>query len=172
MHNYGSQSLMVGFNDVIDQKIINFANSFIPFDCQKDPENNQGIVTEPHVSLLTDIKDAVLLPATVTSIKTFPAFKINFGSISFFKNDNVDVIKIEIESPELTQLHYLVKNLIPNSYRFDEYNAHCTLAFVKPNSCDFILQNSNYFRGMSHTVEWIEFNSAMGVSHSIKINQK
>lgn len=163
---------MIGFNQTINNKIIQFANSVIPFDCQKDPENNQGIVTDPHISLLTDIHSVFPQTELMDIIKKIPAFKINFGAISFFKNDNVDVIKIEVESEQLSTIHYNLKSIIPNSYKFDEYNAHCTLAFVKPNSCDSILKYSNFFRGMSLDVEWINFNSAMGISHSIKINQK
>lgn len=172
MNNYGSQSLMICFNDAIDAQIINFARNNIPVEYQADPANNQGIVSEPHISLLTDIE--ILYPQTdlTNVIKKIPSFKVNFGPISFFKNGKMDVAKIDIESPQLNEIHYNLRTLIPNHYKFDEYHPHCTLAFVKPDSCDFLLQNSNYFRGMSFQVEWINFNSSMGVSYSIKINQK
>lgn len=171
MNNYGSSSLMIKFNKLIDSKIIGFANAHIPVEFLKDPNNNKGVVDDPHVSLLTDLEIAFPESSLRAILEKVPAFKINFGAISFFKNDDVDVIKIEIESKELNALHYQLKSLIPNHYKFDEYNAHCTLAFVQPNTCDFILQQANYFQGMNFTVDWINYNSAMGVSHTIKINK-
>jgi hypothetical protein len=172
MNNYGSQSLMIRFNEIINDKIISFAHSIIPEDLQKDPSNNQGIVIDPHISLLTDIEILYPHQDLLETIKKIPSFSINFGAISFFKNADVDVIKVDIESDQLNEIHYNLKSLIPNHYKFDEYHPHCTLAFVKPNSCDFILKSSNYFRGMNFNVDWINFNSAMGITHSIKINQK
>ena len=172
MQNYGSQSLMIGFNSVINSQIINFANMHIPHECQNDPDAGSGIVTHPHISLLTDIELVFPQSDLTNIIKKIPSFKVEFGALSFFKNDKVDVIKIDIISQPLLDIHYELKSIIPNHYKFDEYHPHCTLAFVKPNSCDFILQHSNYFRGMTLVVEWINFNSARGLSHSIKINQK
>lgn len=172
MNNYGWSSLMIRFNKAIDEQIINFANSVIPADCQNDPENGSGIVTEPHISLLTDLEITFPDSELRKIISQIPEFRVEFGPISFFRNGKVDVAKIDIVSDQLDEIHYHLKSMIPNHYKFDEYHPHCTLAFVKPGSCDSILNQANYFRGMCYDVDWINYNSAKGVAHSIKINQK
>lgn len=171
MNNYGATSLLIGFNKTINNTIISFAQAHIPPELQKDPDNSQGIVTEPHISLLTDIDDAFLDFEIKKIIEKIPSFKITFGEISFFKNDDVDVIKIDIESGPLHDIHYNIRSMIPNHYKFEEYNPHCTLAFVKPNTCDNILTHKSFFRGINFTVQTINFNSAKGVSFPIKINR-
>lgn len=171
MNNYGATSLMIGFNPIINQKIISFARDNIPYDAQENPNDGKGIVTDPHISLLTDIDLTFPDVKLKKVIQEIPAFKINFGDISFFKN-NSDVIKIDILSEQLDEIHYNLRKLIPNNYKFDEYKPHCTLAFVKKDSCDDILKLKSYFRGMNFTVEAINFNSQKGVSFPIKINRK
>lgn len=172
MKNYGWSSLMIKFNETINNQIISFANQVIPIEYQSDPENGSGIVTDPHISLITDLEITYPEHKIREIIKNVPSFKVVFGTISFFRNDTVDVAKIDIESDQLNEIHYHLKELIPNHYKFDEYHPHCTLAFVKPGTCDFILQQSNYFRGINFQVDWINYNSAKGVTYPIKINQK
>lgn len=172
MKNYTWSSLMIGFNKTINECIIDFARKNIPAECENDPEKGSGIVTEPHISILTDIELTYPMTDLRNVIGSIPAFDINFGPISFFKNDNVDVIKIEIESDQLNEIHYYLRSVIPNGYKFDEYKPHCTLGFVKPDSCNGILNQCNYFRGMKFPVEWINYNSAKGIPFSIKIDRK
>lgn len=172
MKNYSWSSLMIKFNPVIDEHIMSFANQHIPYDCQNDPEDGSGIVTDPHISLLTDLEITFPDSELRSIIRQIPTFTVDFGPISFFRNGKVDVIKIEIISEQLNAIHYNLRSLIPNHYSFDEYQPHSTLAFVKPGSCDSILNQANYFRGISYEVNWINYNSAKGISHSIKINQK
>lgn len=171
MNNYGWSSLMIKFNKAIDSQIISFANKFIPAECQSDPANGSGIVTDPHISIITDLEISYPALEVRKNIEQLAPFNVSFGPISFFRNDHVDVIKIDIISDELNTVHYHLKNIIPNHYKFDEYHPHCTLAFVKPGTCDGILNQANYFRGMTYQVNWINYNSAMGVAHSIKIGK-
>lgn len=65
--------------------------------------------------------------------------KIKLGEVSKFEKDGEDVIKIAIESEELTDLHnYFLENF-ENVENFPDYNAHLTIAYVKPGSCDDLL---------------------------------
>ena len=162
---------MINFNPAIQDTIINFANKVIDPACLSDPDDGKGIVTDPHISVLTDMHSAILTSEQKEFISKLPEFRIDFGDINFFKNEKVDVIKIDIISEKLNYIHYQLRSIFPNSYKFDEYHPHCTLAFVKPDSCNSMVQYASYFHNINSTINYINFNSSFGVGFPIKINK-
>jgi tRNA nucleotidyltransferase/poly(A) polymerase/predicted GNAT family acetyltransferase len=98
-------------------------------------EPGYGIETEPHTTILYGFHDEV------TSEDCFSLFeknmpiepiKIGIKGISFFTgNPKFDVVKFDVESPELTKLNEIMKAL-PHTSAFPDYHPHITIAYVKP----------------------------------------
>jgi len=95
--------------------------------------NDYGIEKEPHLTILYGFHDEV------TSEEVFKLFKENMPmkpievrikGISVFENPEFDVVKFDVNSPELTKLNGIMRQL-PNTTKFPEYRAHITIAYVK-----------------------------------------
>lgn len=56
--------------------------------------------------------------------------KVVLGKISTFNNDEHDVVKIDIQSPDLHRLNNLINNNFEITNTHDKYIPHLTLAYV------------------------------------------
>lgn len=98
-----------------------------------EKDNDYGIEKEPHLTILYGFHDEV------TSTEVFELFKevmpmkpieVKISGISVFENENFDVVKFDVNSPELTELNEIMRQL-PNTTKFPNYHAHITIAYVK-----------------------------------------
>lgn len=61
-----------------------------------------------------------------------PPVKVKFGKVSLFENDDADVVKIDVDSPDLHRLNKKIADALPHTDTRPEYKPHVTLAYVKP----------------------------------------
>jgi 2'-5' RNA ligase len=112
-----------------------------------------GIEDNPHVTCQYGFKDTV----NVDDIKSFinqnvkTPINIKLGEISRFENEQHDVIKVEVDSPDLHQLSDLIRNHFGDNLdiSFPNYTPHLTLAYVKSGSLPHI-DGDNMFNGKNH----------------------
>lgn len=90
----------------------------------------EGRETEPHVTLLYGIHEDVPDKDVEAIINDFIAPEITLSKIGVFENDEMDVVKFDIQSKELTSMNKKLKEL-PHTSKFPTYEAHATIAFVK-----------------------------------------
>lgn len=57
---------------------------------------------------------------------------ITFGKTSLFENEDADVLKVDIVSPDLRRLNKLISRLLPTNDTHPIYMPHATLAYLKP----------------------------------------
>lgn len=95
--------------------------------------------------------------------------KVKLGKISRFDSDEYDVLKIEVESEDLHNLHNEIKEYygdkITNSY--PNYNPHLTLAYLKKGEL-LHLDNNNMFNGKKYVFDEFIF-SEPGMKKKYKI---
>lgn len=128
-----------------------------------------GIETEPHVTVLyglhtNDYKEVEKL------LKKVKSFEITLGKVSKFESQNYDVLKIEIKSESLFKINKLLKKLDFTS-NFNTYVPHCTLSYVKKNSCDKLLRNK-YFEGKKFKIKELVFSPSKGDKTKITLVNK
>ena len=88
----------------------------------------------PHVTIISGLEENVTpdevkkLTSDITKSIPLKLFKINY-----FKADNFEVLKIQIESPELLELHKLCKGL-PCHLKYPNFSAHLTICYLKPGT--------------------------------------
>ncbi len=88
-----------------------------------------GRETEPHVTALYGLHDED--PAEVKQVVSRHApVKGRLGFATLFRNDEHDVVKLDVHSPGLHALNADLKKL-PNSNSHPDYHPHLTLAYVK-----------------------------------------
>ena len=105
-----------------------------PADLYQDSTDDYGIENEPHITVLfgfmpsikpSDVKDFL------SDIKQTIKFKLTgIGMFPGGDKKPFDVIKFDVESPDLQELHKKCEE-IPNKQNFPDYHPHMTIAYVK-----------------------------------------
>lgn len=139
-HEYAC--LMADITDALKERILawNFAN--IP-DADLYTEEGHGRELKPHVTL----KYGLLDEDPEMFFKDLPNKPITFtlGAVSRFDtNPEYDVLKIDVTSPELSELHKLISDKYPNEDSFPEYQPHLTLAYVKKGAGKQVEGNTSF----------------------------
>ncbi len=90
-------------------------------------------------------------------LKEEKPFEVSLGRVSSFKQDNFDVIKIDVFSEKLHKLNKVL-NELPTTNKFSTYRPHITIAYVKNNSCNKLLGDKT-FVGQKWVARTILFSS-------------
>lgn len=83
-------------------------------------------------------------------------FMIELGPISLFSNDEGDVVKIEVISPELHALNKKISETFEHTDTHPEYIPHVTLAYVKAG-CGKKYEGRTDFQGMKIPISGCTF---------------
>lgn len=103
------------------------------------PENGKtGYEDEPHITVIYGIHDNITAEEVLATIKDFGPIHVTLSKISKFKQDELDVLKIDVESQDLQDLNALLADKFKDSYtnKFPEYHPHMTLAYVKKGAAE------------------------------------
>jgi 2'-5' RNA ligase len=131
--------------------------------------NDKGRENEIHVTALYGLRDKK--PDKVKEVlKDQKSVKLKLGKISaFIDNGEYDVIKIDVNSPNLHKLHKLLKSL-PHCDSHPKYIPHVTLAYVKKGKGKRIIGNG-IFDGEIIESDKLTFNSFNGEKTEIKLTK-
>ncbi|MBD3261368.1 MAG: hypothetical protein GF334_06730, partial [Candidatus Altiarchaeales archaeon] len=136
-----------------------------------DGDKTCGREDEIHATLFYGLEDED--PDKVAEIlKDVAPFEVRLGLVTAFKDqDDYDVLKVDVESPEMQRLHYLLEDKLPNKNSYPTYAPHMTLAFVQKDSCDNFLGDET-FKDKKFKVKEIIFSSKNGKKTPIKLEGK
>lgn len=65
-------------------------------------------------------------------IEEFGPITATLGETTLFKNDEADVLKVDVDSADLHRLNALVSKVIPTHTTHPTYIPHVTIAYLKP----------------------------------------
>lgn len=75
-------------------------------------------------------------PEAITKLRALlagePPIKATLGKTSLFENDDADVLKVDIRSPDLARINKKIAEELPNTDTHPEYEPHATIAYLKP----------------------------------------
>ena len=120
----------------IGDRIVEWGELNIPDDALYAEDGEDGREREQHITVLWGITQAEVPPAVYKIAHTTKPFPVLVGKVSLFRNDEFDVVKCEVESPELRRLNAQIRASVPNEQTHPDFNAHVTIAYVKRGSCD------------------------------------
>lgn len=93
-----------------------------------------GIETEPHVTLKYGLHSDD--PAeVVAALAGEPRISLSLGECTLFEANEArpyDVLKIDVDSPDMVRLFEKIKASVPNTEKWPEYHPHATIAYLKP----------------------------------------
>ena len=125
---------------------------------------------ESHVTIVYGIKEESPKQIKKLLSKQKP-FYIECGKVSVFNCDNFDVLKIEVESPEIRRIHKLIYDtfdVLPCS--FNKYRPHVTIAFLNKTCGDKFIGNDD-FLGNRILVDRLMFSSKDGAQSMIEFEK-
>jgi 2'-5' RNA ligase len=101
-------------------------------------------------------------------LKNYGPIHIKLGKISKFSQENHDVIKIDVNSPELHRLNSFIESNFKNNNKHPKYIPHVTIAYVKKDSCNSLIGDSE-FSDIEFEVDYVLFSSKDGDKNKIVI---
>jgi 2'-5' RNA ligase len=129
---YNFSSVQVEFPDDISEELIKWGYDNIPEDILAE----DGFEEDKHVTIkygihiidFTEIREL---------FKNEKPIKMVLGKMSLFtSNDDFDVVKIDIKSPDLYRLNRAISNNFEVTNTHKKYIPHCTIAYVKKGKGD------------------------------------
>lgn len=117
----------------IGQQIISWGElNIADDDLYVEEDGGCGRETEQHCTVLYGLTDQQPSEALRQIVKHTKPFLIELGGISIFENPKFDVVKLDVISEELHNLHYELRRSCPNENKYPDYKPHVTVAYVKP----------------------------------------
>lgn len=98
-----------------------------------DPNDIQELETEFHATLLYGIHEGIPVESVKEIINQYEFEPCIIHNVSLFENTKNDVLKFDVQSTNFSVIHDDLKQL-PNSEKFPDYNAHITIAYLKPGT--------------------------------------
>jgi len=121
---YDSRSVQIMIDGLLRATAIRMAELI-----DTDYLDAKGRELNPHITVKYGFPQNIQLEDVQRIAQLFQPFKVRFGQISLFENDDFDVVKVEVESEDLRRLNNLL-SFLPNSDERTEFNPHLTIAYV------------------------------------------
>jgi len=131
-------------------------------------EGIDGYEFVPHVTVKYGLHDTT--PDTLSDIcDGCGLITIEFGKVDKFDtNPNFDVIKVNVESDQLRTLNDKISEGMSNDKKWDSYNPHATLAYVKKGECEELVK-SGFFTKLNDVIDQVCFSSKAGTEYYINL---
>lgn len=92
-----------------------------------------GREDQPHITLKYGLHGDN--PGAVRKLlQTQPPITATLGTLSLFTNDDADVLKLNVASPDLAGLNKKLAGALPNTDTHPKYQPHATIAYLKPGT--------------------------------------
>ena len=169
--SYSYSSLQINYPLSFSDEVIKWSKNNIEKQTLYLEENDDsfGIEDEIHTTVLFGITEK-FPNATKLALKNIKPFKIKLSYISKFYSGDYDVLKINIISKELENLHYLLEDSVENENEYPVYQQHLTLAYVLKNTNNHLI-GINQFSNREFLVNSLFFSSNSRLDYKLRLNK-
>jgi DNA-directed RNA polymerase specialized sigma24 family protein/2'-5' RNA ligase len=162
-HEYSSTQ--VNIPDPISQGVLQVGQKIADEDLTE-----KGRETSPHITVkyglhTEDVEEVRAL------LENEPPIRVKLGRTSVFGNEDADVVKIDVESPDLEALNRKIADALPNTETHPDYIPHVTLGYVKPGTGEKYADMQD-MAGESMVMQSIVFSGKDGTQVEIPLNGK
>lgn len=156
---YDSSTTQVDLPEEVASRIIRWGETHIPDDVLfEDDDGTKGREDNIHCTILYGIKTTE--PESVIALlENKPKIYATLDKVSLFDgNEDYDVVKIDVISPELHDLFELLSDNLENDNSFPEYKPHVTIAYVKKSTGDQYV-DADEFDGTELVFDCVKFSN-------------
>lgn len=100
-----------------------------------DEKKGRQPVSDCHITLLYGVHEDVKDSEVEEILKDVAPIEVTLKKISAFENEDVDVLKFDVEGKELNQWNKKLKKL-PHTNKYKEFHPHLTIAYLKKGCLD------------------------------------
>ena len=156
--DYSYSSTQVNLKDPLSQEIMDWGQENIPDADLYMGDENMGREDTPHITVLYGIVTQEANEVIEVLGDEGPV-RVTLGKVSLFENsDDYDVVKIGIESEDLSRLNKLLADNLENENDFPEYEPHITIAYVEQGSGK-LYSGSSEFEGREVSFDQVRFST-------------
>lgn len=168
-NDYGC--LMALINSAKAKQLIDMSKKLIPDKNLYIDKNDStyGRETEPHCTILFGFTSNLTEEQLKQIVKGIKPFNINASGISLFKGNGkkpYDVVKMDVNVNRELNIMRKRCELFPYHTDFPTFRPHITIAYVKPNSFNHVIENKN----INFLVDNIKYSGIGTESKKIVIN--
>lgn len=91
----------------------------------------KGREDEPHITVKYGITDDAAVDAIRAALATVPPIRATLGATSIFDTDEADVLKVDVDSPDLHAVNKAIADAVPTEDTYPTYQPHVTIAYLK-----------------------------------------
>jgi 2'-5' RNA ligase len=140
--SYSKGCVMAYLDDL--QPTLAALQSKIPKDdlYEEEGDRSYGVENEPHVTVLYGIHSDEVSEKEVLDLVKGMDWKrqIMIGNPGLFENEKYDVLKLSATAPWLKDANKELCDKLPYSNDYPDYNAHVTVAYLKPGKGKTVLE--------------------------------
>ena len=92
----------------------------------------EGREDQPHITIKWGLHFQSPSERMRQVIQSFGPIEATLGKTSLFSNDDADVLKIDVDSPDLHRLNQVMSRIAPAHNTHPKYVPHATIAYLKP----------------------------------------
>ena len=92
----------------------------------------EGLETDSHITAKYGLHFQTPTVRLRQALRSFGPVHAVLGQTSLFENDDADVLKVNVDSPDLRRLNRLISNMMPTKDTHPNYIPHLTIAYLKP----------------------------------------
>lgn len=155
-----------------DAKVVrDFAATIPESEIYTDPEDPTfGRESDPHITALYGITSES--PSkTAKALKENGPIRATLGKLSLFKNEKYDVLKAEVQSPDLHSVNGKLRKSVDFESDYPDHHPHMTVAYLKPGEGAKYVGKTP-FKGREFTFNELEFRAKDGKIYGIDLANK
>ena len=130
-----------------------------------------GRENEPHITARWGLHFMTPSARLRESLRSFGPITATLGKTSLFSNPDADVLKVDVDSPDLHRLYKIIGRLVPVHTTHPIYHPHLTIAYLKPGHGKKYAGNSSLY-GQKLTFDALTFSGKKGKRETIPLVTK
>lgn len=143
-HNWDFSSVQIPIGNKLSAKLKKWGYENIPSECVYKPGSKYGRTTDMHITVKYGLHTADV-EEIKNKIKGFGKFEVKLGEVTRFarSSKDYDVVKLEVSSDKLTEMHKLIGEL-ENTDEWPTFNPHVTFAYIESGTCRELSGNTDF----------------------------
>lgn len=157
-HSYSSTQ--VNLPEDLSKAVVKMAAKIPDKDLAPNGRAGESEATAPHITVKYGI-ESTDVDKVREVLAGEPPVTVTLGKTSLFQNDEADVLKVDVDSPDLHRLNAKIADALKTTDTHPDYIPHATIAYLKPGKGK-AYAGDDRLQGQQVTIDRITFSTKDG----------